>query len=126
MAIWSGGKENNDLYIHYKRTKEQSTSGGHYHQIIFFSFCFETNIDQENHLFFVIQRHTSNTVFFNRFLNSRDNGVFTIGSLISIVNPDPIEDYMNCVPIIVSNKQSIRMLPMNHSPIPMHNDLEAN
>ena len=33
---------------------------------------------------------------------------------------------MNGVLIIVSNKQSILMLPMNHSPIPMENDLEAN
>ena len=33
---------------------------------------------------------------------------------------------MNGVPIVVSNEQSILMLPMNQSPIPMHNDLEAN
>ena len=31
---------------------------------------------------------------------------------------------MNGVPIIVSDEQSILMLPMNHSPIPMQNDLE--
>ena len=40
-----------------------------------------------------------------------------------IVNPDPIEDYMNGVPIIVSDEQEILMLPMNHSPILMCNDL---
>ena len=33
------------------------------------------------------------------------NGVFSIGSIIAIVNPDPIEDCMNCVPIIVLDKQ---------------------
>ena len=33
---------------------------------------------------------------------------------------------MNGVPIIVLNKQSILILPMNHSPIPMRNNLEAN
>ena len=58
-------------------------------------------------------------LFFNRFLNARDNGVFRIGSLAVIVNPNIIEDYMNGVPIIVLNEQSILVLPINHSPIPM-------
>ena len=48
---------------------------------------------------------------------------FSIGSLIAIVNPDTIEDYMNGVPIIVLNKQSILMIPMNHSLITMCNNL---
>ena len=33
---------------------------------------------------------------------------------------------MNGVPIIVSNEQSILMLPMNCSQIPMFNNLESN
>ena len=33
---------------------------------------------------------------------------------------------MNGVPVIISNKQSILMPLMNHSPIPMRNNLEAN
>ena len=77
-------------------------------------------------MFCVIQSSTLNSVFFNRFINARYNGVFNIGSLIAIINPAPIEYYMNGVPIIVSDEQSILMLPMNHSPIPMHNHLEAN
>ena len=32
---------------------------------------------------------------------------------------------MNGVPIIFPNEKSILMLPMNYSPIPMSNDLEA-
>ena len=60
------------------------------------------------------------------YLNAIENGVFRIGYLIAIVNNDNIEDYINCVPIIVSYEQSILMLPINHLPIPMCNDLEAN
>ena len=33
---------------------------------------------------------------------------------------------MNGVPIVVLDEQSILMLPMNHSLIPMRNDLESN
>ena len=101
------------------------TLGGHYHQILSFHFSSETNIDQANCLFCVIQSSTSNTVFFNRFINSRYNGIFSIGSLIAILSPDPIEDYINGVPIIVSNKQAIIMLPINHSLVPMSNNLNT-
>ena len=84
------------------------------------------NTDQANHLFCVVQSSTSNTFFFNRFTNTRDNVVFSIVCLISVVNPDPIEDFINGVPVIASNEQDILMRPTIHSPIPMHNDLEAN
>ena len=64
MWIVTPGKEEKlDTYTYYKRAKKQSTSGGHSHQIIFFSFFSETNTDQENHLFCVIQSSTSNNVF---------------------------------------------------------------
>ena len=117
--VTPGKEEESNTYAYYKFAKEQSTSGGHHLQIIFFCFCSETNADQENCLFGVIQSSTSNTVFFNIFINARDNGVFSIGSLIAVFNPDPIEDYMNGVPIIFSNEQSILVLKMNHSPIHM-------
>ena len=68
--------------MYYKRAIDQSTSGGPYHQILFFRFCSETNTDQENRLFRVIQSSTSNTVLFNIFINARDNGFFSIGSSI--------------------------------------------
>ena len=111
--------------MHYEHAKEQSTSGGHYHQIPLFRFCSERNIDQANSLFCVVQSSTSNNLFFNRFINARDNGVFSIGYLIDIVNPDLIEYYMNGVPIIVSNEQPILMIPTNHSPISMRNGFKA-
>ena len=57
----------------------------------FLSFFPETNTYQSNHLFFDIQNSTSNAVLFNIFINARDNGVFSIGSILSIVNPDLIK-----------------------------------
>ena len=124
--VTPGKEEKSNTFTYYKRAKEQLTSGGHYHQIIFFDFCSETNTDQENNLFCVIQTSTSTTIFFNIFLNDICNGVFSIGFLIAVVNPDPIEDYMNGVHIIFSNEKSILILPMNQSPIPMCNNLESN
>ena len=127
MWVVNPGKEEKaNTYTYYRRVKEKSTSGGHYHRILLFSFCSKINIDQASFLFCVIKSYASNTVFFHIFPNARYNGIFIIGYLFDIVNPDPVEDYMNGVPIIVPNEQSILMLPMNCSPIPMHNDLEAN
>ena len=111
--------------MYYKLVKEQSASGGHFHQTIFFCFCSATKTDQANRIFSVIKSYKSNTGFYTRFINARDNGVSSIGSLIAIVKPDPIKYYINGVPIIVSNKKEILMLPMNHSLISMHNGLEA-
>ena len=51
----------------------------------------------------VIQSSTSNTVFFHIFPNAIDNYVFSMGYIIDIFNPDPNEDYMNGVFIIVSD-----------------------
>ena len=106
MWIFTPGKEEkSNTYTYYKRAKEQLNSGGHYYTIIFFRFFSETNTDKENRLFCVIQSSTSNTVFFNIFINVRDIVFLIIGSIIDNINPDPIEDYMNGVPIIVSNEQ---------------------
>ena len=121
-----GKEEKSNTHTYYKFAKYKLNSGGHFYRIISFRFCSETNTEQANFLFCFIQSSISNTFFFNRFINDIENGVFRIGSLITIVIPDPIEDYMNGFHIIVSNKKSILMLPKNHSPIPMHNDLETN
>ena len=92
----------------------------------FLLFFNGTNTDQANRPFCVIKSSTSNTAFFNIFINDRDNVVFSIGSIIDVVNPDHIEYYRHGVPIIFSNEQEILMLPMNHWPIIMCNDLETN
>ena len=98
-------EEKSNTYTYYKLARDQSKSGGHYHQIIFFCFCSGTNIDQANCLFCVIQSSVPNTDLFNILFNAIENNVFIIGSIIAIVNTDPIEDSMNGVSIIFSNEQ---------------------
>ena len=80
--------------------------------MLFFRFVSEKQTDQLNRIFCVMQNSTTNQHFFNRLSVARDNGQCTIGSLIAIVNPDPIENYMRGIPMITS--------------IPLQNDLQAN
>ena len=108
QLVWivtPGKEEKLNTYMYYKRAKEQSTSVNYYHQIIFFRFCSETNTDQQNFLFCVIQSYKSNNFVSNWFINDRYYGFFSIASLIDIVNPGPIEGYMNGVPITIFNEQ---------------------
>ena len=52
MWIVTPGKEYiSNTYTYYKRMKDKSTSGDHYHQILFFRFCTETNTFQSDCLF---------------------------------------------------------------------------
>ena len=128
MWIVTPGKdENSSTYSYYKRSQAKNTSGCLYNRILFFRFVSEKNSSQNNRLFCVVHLNMKiNHHFFDRFANERDNGLFTIGSLIAIVNPDPIEDYMNGTPMIVSYEKSILLKPMLHLPVPMCSDLEAN
>lgn len=128
MWIVTPGKdESSSTYSYYKRSQAKNTSGCLYNRILFFRFVSESNSSQNNRLFCVVHLNMKkNHHFFDRFANERDNGVFTIGALIAIVNLDPIEDYMNGTPMIVSYEKAILLKAMLHSPVPMCSDLEAN
>ena len=77
-------------------------------------------------MFVVMQNSNTNNFLFNRFPNARDNGGFTIGSIIIFVNPKPIEKFMNGMPMLESQDQAILARPMVCSRIPFRNDLDAN
>ena len=96
----------------YKKNSKTNASSCSYNRMLFFRFVSEKQTDQLNRIFCVMQNSTTNQHFFNRLSVARDNGQCTIGSLIAIVNPDPIENYMRGIPMITS--------------IPLQNDLQAN
>ena len=93
--------------------------------IKFFSFIFFLKQTHTQKPYVLCKISKSDTVFLNRFFNNRDNDFLKICSLITIVNNDTIEDCMNGVTIIVLEKHNI-VLPINHSPIPMCNNIKSN
>mmetsp|Transcript_22253 Transcript_22253/g.27288 ORF Transcript_22253/g.27288 Transcript_22253/m.27288 type:complete len:441 (+) Transcript_22253:151-1473(+) len=125
--VTPGIDQSSSTYSYYKRSQAKNTTGCSYNRILFFRFVSETNSSQNNRLFCVVhQKMQKNNVFFDRTPNARDNGFVTIGTLIAIVNPEPIEDYMNGTPMIVSHEKAILLNPMIHKEIPMCSDLAAN
>ena len=45
-----------------------------------------------------------NKTFFDRFPSIRDNRNLTISSIISILNPLPIKDFLENIPMIKTNR----------------------
>ena len=84
------------------------------------------NPETSNRMFHMIQNSTTNKEIFDRNAVFRDNGVISIGTVLIIVNPDPIENYMNGIPAITTKERVIVAKPMNHPNIPLSNNLEGN
>ena len=114
-------------FMYQRRYKSQTTNGStQYDRIMMFRFVSETPNDFTNRLFYVMQNNTTNVNFFDRNTNFRDNGVCTIGTLFAIVNPDPIENYMQGIPMITTKERAIILQPFVHRPVAMSNDIGGN
>ena len=73
-----------------------------------------------------MQNAVTNTSLSNHFPDARDNGVFTIGSIIIFVNPKPIEKDMIRLPMVESQDQAILASPTVLTAVPFCNDLDGN
>ena len=110
-----------------KRFKNQSSSNPMaYRTIYMFRVVSKENAETSNRMFHMIQNSTTNKEIFDRNAVFRDNGVISIGTVLIIVNPDPIENYMNGIPAITTKERVIVAKPMNHPNIPLSNNLEGN
>ncbi len=99
-------------YSNKRFSKTNLSSGGLYNRILFFRECSEQGSSEDNRIFCMVQlNNVKNTALFNRFPTERDNGMFTIGSLIGVVNPEPIDEYMIDIPMIVSHDKAILLKP---------------
>lgn len=112
----------------FKRSKGQQTqsNSSHYDRLLFFRELTETDQDKNNKIFVIMQNFNSNENLFNRFPNARDNGKFTIGSILLIVNPRPITKYMNQIPMIETEEQAILAHTMILPKVSLMDDLDAH
>ena len=111
-----------------KNGQRQASGQTNYDRLLFFRPVYD-GINESapmDAIFVVMQNSVSNASLFNRFPNARDNGGFTIGSILIFVNPKPIEKYMSGLPMIESQDQAILASPTVCTPIPFRNDLDGN
>lgn len=87
----------------------------------------DTSVNDNSRLFYILQNKSSNKDIWNRSLEFRDNGTLTIGSLIRIPNPSPIEKFMQNVPLISTIERVACLKLIGYfNQIPINNALDGN
>ena len=112
-----------------RRYKPQSTTSNTattYRSIYLFLNVSENHDSDQNSLFYMIMNSTSNTHLFERNTNFRDNGIISIGTLLLIVNPDPVENFLNGIPILSTMERAVVLNPRTLTQVPLSNNIEGN
>ena len=112
-----------------RRYKPQSTTTNTstiYRSIYLFLNVSENHDSDQNSLFYMIMNSTTNTHLFERNTNFRDNGTISIGTLLMIVNPDPVENFMNGIPILSTKERAVVLNSRTFTQVPLSNNIEGN
>ena len=92
---YSGGQANYHQLLHFRPTNDVSNES-------------VATIDD---MFAVIKNSVMNTSLFNRFLNARDSGIFSIGSIIIFVSRKPTKKYTNVLSMVETQNQETLASP---------------
>ena len=92
----------------------------------------DRNPQENSKLFYILQkRNTSggstHADIWNRNPDFRDNGTITVGSFVRIVNPAPIERFMQTIPLVCTDMRAVALRkPSLYNAIPINNNLDGN
>ena len=83
---------------------------------------------ENSRVVYLMEARNQNKNLWNKNINHRDNGAISVGSIIRIPCPMPIESYMRGdIPLIVSHQPAILLkFPRTVQAIPMVQESEAN
>ena len=108
MRIITPSKKDESIgWFKHSKGQQSHSNNSYYNRLPFFREIPKTVQDKNNNIFVVMQNSTKNENLFNMFPNAGDNGKFTIGSILLIVNPRTIMKHTNQIPIIETEEQSI-------------------
>ena len=84
--------------------------------------------EENSRVIYLMEARNQNKNLWNKNVNQRDNGAITVGSIIRIPCPMPVESYMRGdIPLIVSHQPSILLkFPRSLRSIPMNHEIEGN
>jgi hypothetical protein len=103
-----------------------TTAVQEYSGILMCRIVSKKNPQQSDRICYIVQDGTTNTELFNRNTNFCHNGTITIGSILVIVNPDPVKSFVQCIPMITSSERAIAVQPIAHPTIPLNNDMDGD
>ena len=127
LRVIMPGRDQNNFSYQRKYKTATTSSTMKYHRIFMFCVVSEQgDASESRQIFYMMQNATTNTELFNRNTNFRDNGIITIGTILMIVNPNPVERFMQNIPMLTTNERAIAIQPINHPTALMNNDLDGN
>ena len=94
----SNGQNNMSTYQSYfKKNKNNGPQASHYFRLL----LFRDVTSSDGHVVYMVEGKRMNDQLWSKFPLLRDNGVVTIGSYISVMNPNPITTmFCNEIPLI--------------------------
>lgn len=98
-----------------------------YHRI-YLCRVFSDRFERHNSkLFYLLQNKTINTRLWELNPEFRDNGTIAVGTFIRIANPDPVEKFMQGIPMVTTNLAAYPLKdPRVYDSIPINRNLPAN
>ena len=84
--------------------------------------------EENSRVVYLMEARNQNKNLWNKNVNHRDNGAISIGSIIRLPCPMPIDAYMRCdIPLVISHQPAILMkTPRALENVRMSNEIEAN
>lgn len=117
----------NDVLKYQRRHRAQNTAANaNYTRILMCRVVAETNTQHDGKVFYVLQNSKENKTILDRNPALRDNGSLTIGSCMAIVNPDPIDKFLQNIPMISSSERVVILRQRRLEAIPYPTELDGN
>eukprot|EP00957_Ditylum_brightwellii_P006239 472971-Ditylum_brightwellii.AAC.1 len=79
-----------------------------------------------SNIFVVMKNAFTTDNLFSQFPNTHDKGGFTVGSIIISINPKPIKNFINSMPMFELQNEAILVHPVALPSVHYCNDLDAN
>ena len=104
LLIISGSNSNDQSKIslfqsYYKKNKKDSSISSSYYSL----FLFRDVLSIDGNVLYIVEGNSMNDKLWSRYPLLRDNGVVSVGTYISILNPLPITSrFCNEIPIVES------------------------
>jgi hypothetical protein len=99
MRVISPGPTNNTA-LSFNRGKNKMSSPINYSRMFLCRIISLESLNENKHLCYLMETKTTNICLFDKNINYRDNGVITVGTIMSILAPQPITSSINDIPLM--------------------------
>lgn len=122
-------RQNRFAQVMYRMRRGQGNRNENqtYNRIYLCRVFSDVDTRENSRLFYILQSGNENHDIWNRNPEHRDNGTIRVGSFIRVVNPEPINRFMQGIPMITTDTRvyALDIHPSMNS-IPINNNIDGN